>query len=728
MTSLRSVASAHPDDHKAEPARIPWRARAVGVLSSLAMVVAGGVLAGPAQADNRVTPGNFTGYGFDQCVAPTQAAMDRWLTASPYWAVGIYISGDSRGCPTQPNLTPAWVTSQLQNGWRLLPLTVGPQASCTTRERYLSQVRISPDPARAYAAARRQGRQEAAKTVLAAQKLGISERSTLWYDIEAFDTSGTRCRESALTFLSAWTTRLHALGYVSGVYSSAASGIRMLDNADTDNPGAYTMPDQVWIADWNGRADLASAHVRSESWMPHARVHQYLGPHTETHGGVSIEVDSNYMSLGRGSVAPAEIAVCGGVRISYRDYFRLQRGDTGRRVAALQCLLRRNGTYSGAISGSFDRPTGQAVLAYQRARGLTSDRAVTLSTWTSILSTGAHPVLKYGSAERAVRRIQRSLNAAVDAHLPITGLYYSDTAAAVRRYQALRDLPPTGVVTEATWAEMERGEVWRPVPPPQADFTVSSYNVLGSSHTVGSTTYESGTQRITRGVDLLASYGTDLVGFNELQRDQLNTFLEVTDGRYDIYPGSELDRRDSVNSIAWLAEMWEPVEQRTFLIPYHEGTLRRQPIVLLRHKETGLLTYFVNVHNPATNRDHPDSDPYRIEATNIEIDLINELSRTGVPVVLLGDMNERAYYFCRMSGEAPMKAARGGTNVDGDCDAQRPVSVSWIFGSIPLGLSNYIEDETAREQRITDHRVLFSDVHIDGARFPEAVSVPAPPG
>jgi len=274
-------------------------------------------------------------------------------------------------------------------------------------------------------------------------------------------------------------------------------------------------------------------------------------------------------------------------------------------------------------------------------------------------------------------------------------------------------------------ADLERGEVRRPVPPPQADFTVSSYNVLGSSHTVDSTEYESGTKRITRGVDLLASYGTDLVGFNELQRDQLSTFLEVTDGQYDIYPGSELARRDSVNSIAWLAGMWELVEKRTFLIPYFNGNLRRQPIVLLRHKETGLLTYFVNVHNPATNRKHPDSDPYRVEATNIEIDLMNELSRTGLPVVLLGDMNERAYYFCRMTGEAPMKAARGGTNIDGKCDAQRPVSVSWIFGSNHLGFSNYIEDETARELKITDHRVLFSDVQIDGTQFPEAVSAPS---
>jgi hypothetical protein len=231
----------------------------------------------------------------------------------------------------------------------------------------------------------------------------------------------------------------------------------MLDDVSTYTPGAYTMPDQVWIADWNGRADLSSSYVRPRSWMPHARVHQYRGPHTETHGGVSIEVDSNYMSLGRGSVAPAEIALCGGVRISYRDYLRLQHGDSGRRVSALQCLLRRNDTYTGPISGSFDNPTERAVLAYQRARDLTGAGEVTRSTWTSVLSSGVRPVLKYGSAKHAVRRIQRALNAAVDADLAVTGLYYSDTAAAVRTYQARHGLRATGVVSDATWAEMERG-------------------------------------------------------------------------------------------------------------------------------------------------------------------------------------------------------------------------------------------------------------------------------
>ena len=126
------------------------------LLGALLAGLLAGLLAAPAQAANRVTPGDFTGYGFDQCTAPSQRAMDAWLTASPYWAVGIYLSGDSRGCLSQPNLTPAWVSTQLAHGWRLLPITLGPQASCTTRERYLHQVRIHPSPTDSYASARRQ--------------------------------------------------------------------------------------------------------------------------------------------------------------------------------------------------------------------------------------------------------------------------------------------------------------------------------------------------------------------------------------------------------------------------------------------------------------------------------------------------------------------------------------------------------------------------------------------
>jgi len=250
---------------------------------------------------------------------------------------------------------------------------------------------------------------------------------------------------------------MHALGYVSGVYSSAASGIKMLDDANANRPGRYTMPDQVWIADWNGKADIYSSYVRSTSWMPHKRVHQYRGGHNETYGGVTINIDSNFMSLGVGSVAPKEFPLCGGVRIDFREYLRIQRGAVGPRVKALQCLLKRKGTYDGDMNGSFNQQTHQALVNWQTANRMKVDGVASLSTWTAILSKGADPVLKYGSAKHAVRRVQRALNAAVATRLPITGVYTASTAAAVHKYQGVRGLPRTSVVAANTWAALERG-------------------------------------------------------------------------------------------------------------------------------------------------------------------------------------------------------------------------------------------------------------------------------
>src|SRR5215213_3762475 len=143
----------------------------------------------PAHAANPATPGDFTGYGFDQCLAPSQSAMDTWLATSPFWAVGVYISGDSRACRSQPNLTPDWVSAQLHNGWRLLPITLGPQASCQPRfPRYGNDETISPAPGDngRYPTARAQGRAEAESAVAAARALGLVQGSTLWYDLEGF--------------------------------------------------------------------------------------------------------------------------------------------------------------------------------------------------------------------------------------------------------------------------------------------------------------------------------------------------------------------------------------------------------------------------------------------------------------------------------------------------------------------------------------------------------------
>ena len=438
------------------------RAIRATVLSGCVALLVGALTAPTASADNRVTPGNFTGYGFDQCVAPSQTAMDAWLTSSPYWAVGIYISGASRACTSQPNLSSAWVSRQLRNGWRLLPLTVGPQASCSTRDSYRNEVRISASTAQNYQRAREQGRAEARKTVRAARALGISKRSTLWYDIEAFPMGRERCTESALSFLSAWTRQLHQRSYVSGVYSSAASGIKILDDAKAAK-SAHSMPDQVWIADWNGKANVHSTYVRPTSWMPHRRVHQYRGGHLERHGGVTIAIDTNFMSLGRGSYVRPWRRACG-VGIDLPDYHTLRIGDRSAEVASLKCLLKLKGTYTGKLHRRYNVRTAKAVVAYQKSRGINASGVATLRTWTALHADGRRLILKYGSAGPSVRRLQRALNAAVNAHLDITGVFEGSTRQAVKEYQRLRRLPATGVVESVTWSPLALGRINRVAP------------------------------------------------------------------------------------------------------------------------------------------------------------------------------------------------------------------------------------------------------------------------
>lgn len=419
-------------------------------------VVAALLAPASATADSRVMPGDFTGYALDTCDAPSQRAMDRWRTTSKYWGVGIYIAGLNRACDAQPNLTPTWVSEQSRKGWRLLPLVVGRQASCSPKGYYVGK-RISADPRDDYAEARRQGRMAAENGVQAARDLGIARRSVIWYDLEHFDTSVTRCRLSALAFVSAWTRRLHELRYRSGFYSSASSGISVLDRARRTNPGRYTFPDLIWVAEWNGRDTVRSDYLGERYWWPHKRVHQYRGDHDEKHGGVRLNIDSNYLSTGNGTVAGRPTPSCG-VRISFRSYPRLERGDRGGRVEGAQCLLKQRDVYDGKPHGRFDAATRRAVTRFQRRHdGLPTNGELGARTWTALLAQGPRPLLKFGSGGDAVRRLQRSLNAAVEADLEVDGVFARPELRAVTHYQRATGRPRTGVVTGTTWRQLAGG-------------------------------------------------------------------------------------------------------------------------------------------------------------------------------------------------------------------------------------------------------------------------------
>jgi Domain of unknown function (DUF1906) len=242
-------------------------------------------------AESVVVPGTFIGTGFDACTAPSSEAMQAWLAKSPYRAVGTYIGGIHRAC-AQPNLTAAWVSEQTSAGWKLIPIYVGLQAPCSG---YLHKI----DPANAPA----QGRAAAGDAVASASALGIGAGSAIYFDMEAYSTTlDAACRQAVLTFLSNWSTRLHELGYLSGVYSSADSWIK--DLVGVYDSTAFVRPDHVWFARWNGVATVSDPVIPASDWPDHQRLKQYQGGHDETWGGVKINIDADYLDVAAGKAPP----------------------------------------------------------------------------------------------------------------------------------------------------------------------------------------------------------------------------------------------------------------------------------------------------------------------------------------------------------------------------------------------------------------------------------------
>ncbi len=235
----------------------------------------------------------FTGLGFDACAAPSSKSMAAWAE-SPYRAIGVYIGGANRAC-SQPNLTAAWTEAQTAAGWHLIPTYVGlqaPTSACSSCAKLTTTGAV------------KQGEEAAIDAVASATEAGIGPGSPIYFDMEAYSPT-TSATSATLAFLASWTEKLHALGYLSGVYSSASSGIA--DVADQFGTG-YVIPDNLWIANWNGARNTVDAVVPATAWANHERIHQYAGGHDETYGGITINIDNDYVDAATAGFGAAPVA------------------------------------------------------------------------------------------------------------------------------------------------------------------------------------------------------------------------------------------------------------------------------------------------------------------------------------------------------------------------------------------------------------------------------------
>lgn len=234
--------------------------------------------AGPAR------PVHFDGWAFDTCEAPSLATMKAWRRDSAYRAVGVYFGGRGRGCPRQKNLNKRWIRSVDRMGWFLLPLYVGSQSPCV-REAHKRRYAIGARPWQ-------QGVTEARDAVRRAKWHGMIPGSTLYLDMESYDLGDKPCAKRTLTFVQAWNRELRRHRYFPGYYSSSSSGVRHMEWARQVRAG--DLPDVVWFARWGVRPSVHhEPSLHRSAWLPHRRIHQYVGNVSETHGGHRMNIDRN---------------------------------------------------------------------------------------------------------------------------------------------------------------------------------------------------------------------------------------------------------------------------------------------------------------------------------------------------------------------------------------------------------------------------------------------------
>lgn len=224
----------------------------------------------------------YRGEGFDTCEAPDEQQMAAWKQYSPYGAIGVYVGGVNAACT---NVTASWVADETASGWAVFPIYVGMQAPCADQPGLVS---MSDNPA----TATDQGMESAKNAIADAESYGIGTGTTIYFDMEAWNVDAPSCNAAVLGFITGWTEELHASHYRSGMYGSLGAGI---------SPGIVSLygtngaPGVIWFADWDGEATTATTALPAAYWSHHQRIKQYAGNVWQSYGGVSIEVDPDYL-------------------------------------------------------------------------------------------------------------------------------------------------------------------------------------------------------------------------------------------------------------------------------------------------------------------------------------------------------------------------------------------------------------------------------------------------
>jgi len=238
-------------------------------------------------------------------------------------------------------------------------------------------------------------------------------------------------------------------------------------------------------------------------------------------------------------------------------------------------------------------------------------------------------------------------------------------------------------------------------------FILASFNALGASHTPNKR-YPAQSARTPKQLAMLNEYKVDVVGLQEFETTQRSAFLAAADDAYGIWPAPTA--KVSANSIIWNKSTMEFVSGSTVGVPYFRGRIWQMPVVLLKELATGRTAYFINVHNPASIPKYGDHSKWRAKAIAIERAKVIELRKTGRPVFLMGDLNDREKAFCPLTAGKLMISANSIPSYK--CAPPAKLWIDWIFAAGPARFTEYSLDQTPKTQKLSDHPIVLTRVHL----------------
>lgn len=164
------------------------------------------------------------------------------------------------------------------------------------------------------------------------------------------------------------------------------------------------------------------------------------------------------MGPSSGGSDPLADPMCTRASISMPAYVRTDATHHTRKIVPLQCLLKQQRLYRGAVTGKWSIKTRHALHLFQKRVDRPKHDSAYRGDWVALLSAGSsNSTLKRGVKNADVTRVQRAMNAATNKRLAVSGTYNKATERAVTIYQKRVIGPSTGVVGTLTWAALHKG-------------------------------------------------------------------------------------------------------------------------------------------------------------------------------------------------------------------------------------------------------------------------------